>query len=347
MVDDRVRGPPPRGSRRGNPARACLARRPPDRTPLERPRTVASACWRIRRAARSRPSRGPGQIAAEIPDLDVTFVPVGAHPLGDGHAPIGTPGGLPRDILIPASVRQRRRHRTFPSTVRGAGSATSTSCAAPPRSRPDELEATEESGSLRSLFITTPAELDEALRRQPTGLIFQAATRRLHRPVALGVRRRAGSISRPCAALPRRLLADRRRPAPRSHGSGGDRPHRIPTRARRHPLRTAACHRPVPDRTGDAARRENERPALPRRTGIVRCGGASPMDRPMPTQLTPVRVVVGLTARPSADSGAATSSRGRCEVGLMERDGRAGQPPTSVDEGGDEVRRRADRRRSA
>ena len=111
-----------------------------------------------------------GQLADEIPDLDVRFVPAGAHPLGDGHAPIGTPGGLPRDILyLRLFDNVGGTERFVNSAWRRIGyvhilrSATQVEA--------DELDAAEESGSWRSLFITTPAELDEALRRQPTGLI--------------------------------------------------------------------------------------------------------------------------------------------------------------------------------
>ncbi len=48
----------------------------------------------------------------------------------------------------------------------------------------DELEAAEESGSVASLFISTPAELDEALRRQASGRIATP------RPEGLGARLR-------------------------------------------------------------------------------------------------------------------------------------------------------------
>ena len=113
---------------------------------------------------------GLGPLAGEIPELDVRFVPVGPHPLGDRQAPLGTKGALPRDILYlrlfdnvggtERFVNSAWRQIGYVHILRSASQVEA-----------DELEAAEDAGTVASLFIRTPAELDEALRRQPTGRI--------------------------------------------------------------------------------------------------------------------------------------------------------------------------------
>ena len=168
MADDRLGDAASRGHRGRGSTRAEVAGRPPDRAYFERRGTAGSSGGR---SDRPNPSRsGPGSLATEIPELDVRFVPVGAHPLGDGHAPLGTIGTLPHEIPYlrlfdnvggtERFVNSAWRRIGYVHILRSASQVEA-----------DELEAAEDAGSVASLFITTPAELEETLRRQPIGRI--------------------------------------------------------------------------------------------------------------------------------------------------------------------------------
>ena len=177
------------------PARARLARRPPDRTPS---RTTTNCCL------------------DRLADLPSRPVPPPSRPRPDRHGNSGSrcdlrtrrcaparrrarsdrdAGRTPRDIST-SSVRQRRRHRTFRQQyvapdrlVHVLRSATQVEAG--------ELEATEESGSFdrsssrRRRTRRTP-------RRRPK-ILISGRVPTASSPVALGIQRRAGSISRPFA----------------------------------------------------------------------------------------------------------------------------------------------------
>jgi hypothetical protein len=105
----------------------------------------------------------PVSLAAEIPDLAVRFDPV-VHPLGGRNAP-------PEILYLRLFDNVRGTDRFVKSSWRRLGyvhilrSATQV--------EEEELDAAEDSRSLSSLFIATPEELDDALRRQATGRIIR------------------------------------------------------------------------------------------------------------------------------------------------------------------------------
>lgn len=108
-----------------------------------------------------------GAVSSRIPDVNVTFA-VSGEPAVPRAAPVATSYGEPRHVLYLRLFDNEAGtarllagswpRRGYVHLLRSADQVT-----------PEEIAAAKDAGSIESLFISTPAELDDALARQATG----------------------------------------------------------------------------------------------------------------------------------------------------------------------------------